>query len=742
MASTKRESPLSDEPQIKKARAAESEPSQSAASSNLRVVVNPADCDIDFNVEGDGLQGSALYEEGFAYCWSGARANIGITRGKYCFGCKIVSAQPVDMEDTPLDLQHVCRVGISRGDDAVRNLGETLNSFGFGGTGKFSNSGIFFNYGEKFGVGDTIVCAVDIENRPFASIGFSKNGQWLGVAKHFDAGPSGLGVVGSPIKKKQWESALFPHVLLKNVAVKLQFSIDDGLIPEGGYKPWAAAISDGNTILGPAFSNQNDCEVIMMVGLPASGKTSWAEKWVKEHPEKRYVLLGTNLALEQMKVPGLLRKHNYGERFDLLMDRATKIFNVLLSRASKIPRNFIIDQTNVYKSARKRKLKPFANYIKIAVVVFPTAEELKFRADKRFKEMGKEVPAEAVNEMLVNYTLPMSKDMPRADEYFDQVLFVELSGAESQRYLDEMKREMSSKPCVPPYSRESFLMFCGSSSLQHCQKAPIQSYTGVSFQNQGNLLGFFSCCIYAKMLTLLLFLNGPFLHASGLGDRYQSSYSSQPLSGAPYGSFYSSPATHNSRREFDYIGSFGGYDCPRVNESQSRVLPSHRGIGEVYQNYGVDDACNHTRVESRHLLHGVAIDPSRSNISSLLYNTWDDRCANGSGGTPCDLPAMRDSVYQSATPFPFGSYGTQISRSPYGSFPNDVQHAGVYPQPSPLRPPSVNFPMDVQLPHGSFPNDVQHVGVYPQPSSLRPSPPNFSMDVQRPRLYPPPQQNH
>lgn len=36
----------------------------------------------------------------------------------------------------------------------------------------------------------------------------------------------------------------------------------------------------------------------------------------------------------------------------------------------------------------------------IAVVVFPRPEELKLRAAKRFKEMGKEVPAEAVNSML------------------------------------------------------------------------------------------------------------------------------------------------------------------------------------------------------------------------------------------------------------------------------------------------------------------------------------------------------
>lgn len=36
----------------------------------------------------------------------------------------------------------------------------------------------------------------------------------------------------------------------------------------------------------------------------------------------------------------------------------------------------------------------------VAVVIVPTPEELKLRGEKRFKEMGKEVPAEAVNQML------------------------------------------------------------------------------------------------------------------------------------------------------------------------------------------------------------------------------------------------------------------------------------------------------------------------------------------------------
>ncbi|KAG9452764.1 hypothetical protein H6P81_005668 [Aristolochia fimbriata] len=431
---TSRKHPLheTNEPNSKRHKELNPSPSDSK-----RVLLNPADCGLDFNIEGNGLRGHALYEAGFAYCWSGARANVGVRRGKYCFGCKVVSAQPVDMEDTPPDQRNLCRVGISTGEVPVGCLGETQNSYAFGGTGKFSNSGKFMDYGAKFSVGDTIVCSVNLEDHSRATIGFSKNGKWLGVALQFD-----VGGMNSPNEEQPWARTMFPHILLKNVVVEMQFSLEDGLIPEEGYKSWNLAVEDGNAIPGPTFDDPIYCEVLMMVGLPASGKTTWAEKYVQEHPKKRYVLLGTNLALDQMKVPGLLRKHNYGERFERLMDQATGIFNTLLARASKIPRNYILDQTNVYKSARKRKLKPFANYHKVAVVVFPHPNELKIRAQKRFKEMGKEVPADAVNEMLANYILPRSKNMIGSDELFDEVIFTELDREESQKHLNEMKRSL------------------------------------------------------------------------------------------------------------------------------------------------------------------------------------------------------------------------------------------------------------------------------------------------------------
>lgn len=61
-----------------------------------------------------------------------------------------------------------------------------------------------------------------------------------------------------------------------------------------------------------------------------------------------------------------------------------------------------MEQTNVYPSAQKRKIKGFAGCKRRAVVVSPTDEELKIRTKKRESEEGKEVPDKAILEMKGN----------------------------------------------------------------------------------------------------------------------------------------------------------------------------------------------------------------------------------------------------------------------------------------------------------------------------------------------------
>lgn len=396
-----------------------------------QVVLDHFNSDLNIVMDPDGYGATVLNDpSGFCFTWAGARATYGVCRGKAFFEVHIVEHLPTDFGDDHEETNpNIIRVGWSI-DSSSFQLGEEPWSFGYGGTGKFSTNNRFTNYGVQFEEGDVIGAMLDLESRP-ASISYMKNGTWYGVAAPLH---------GFPVGSK--EMALFPHILSKNCRFKVNFGqLDAWFPPPMGFR-YIGHLQLMERVRGltpPA--KKSDCEMIMIVGLPGAGKTTWAVNMQKNHPEKRYNIIGTDTLIDKMRVMGLPRKRNYHGRWEVLIDKATKCLNKLFTLAARRKRNYILDQTNVYASARRRKMKNFNGFFRIAAVIQPDDTELERRSKKRTQEDGKVVPESAVLEMKSNFSLPEERD-----NLFDRIDFVELPKDMVQQLVRQYIQEGKSKP--------------------------------------------------------------------------------------------------------------------------------------------------------------------------------------------------------------------------------------------------------------------------------------------------------
>ncbi|KAM6933993.1 LOW QUALITY PROTEIN: heterogeneous nuclear ribonucleoprotein U-like protein 1 [Xenentodon cancila] len=398
------------------------------------VTIDTYNCDLHFKVSRDRYSGYPLTIEGFAYLWAGARATHGVTGGRVCYEMKINEEIPVKHLPSSEPDPHVVRIGWSLNHCSTQ-LGEEPFSFGYGGTGKKSSDCKFADYGEKFGENDVIGCYIDFDSGDEVQMGYSKNGVHLGVAFR-------------TTKEALAGRALFPHVLVKNCAVEFNFG--------QRREPFCPPL-EGYTFIhdlgledkirgtkGPA--SKAECEILMMVGLPACGKTTWAIKHAESNPDKKYNILGTNAIMDKMKVMGLRRQKNYAGRWDVLIQQATQCLNRLIEIAARKRRNYILDQTNVYGSARRRKMRPFEGFQRKAIVICPTDEDFKERTLKQTNEQGKDVPDHAVLEMKANFTLPEPCD------FLEAVTYVELQCEEAEKLVKQYNEE-GHKAGPPPEKR-------------------------------------------------------------------------------------------------------------------------------------------------------------------------------------------------------------------------------------------------------------------------------------------------
>ncbi|KAK6623609.1 hypothetical protein RUM43_009461 [Polyplax serrata] len=361
-----------------------------------------------------------LSDNGFGYVWAGARATYGFEKGKIYYEVRITKNLKVPYLENELH-PNILRVGWSVQKTSLQ-LGEEPLSYGFGGTGKISTNCQFQNYGKPFIVNDVVGCYLNFDGNQI-EISYTLNGEYQGVAYNIDHEE----LKGQP---------LFPHILSKNCSFEVNF---------GNREPWAQILPGftnvgeiplEDRIMGPKRpEKREDCEVIMMCGLPASGKTTWASKYAQENKDKMYNILGTNALIDKMKVMGMPRRRNYSGRWEVLIEKCTKCLNTLLEIGACRRRNYIIDQTNVYPAAQRRKMRGFEGFVRRAVVIVPTDEELKSRTAKLEAEEGKDVPDSAILEMKANFALPEKGDI------FSEVIYTELKDEEAKALVAQYNKE-------------------------------------------------------------------------------------------------------------------------------------------------------------------------------------------------------------------------------------------------------------------------------------------------------------
>uniref|UniRef100_A0A3P9B9W6 Si:ch211-107m4.1 n=1 Tax=Maylandia zebra TaxID=106582 RepID=A0A3P9B9W6_9CICH len=375
---------------------------------------------LHFEVSPDGSSGQPRFWAQFPLLWSGCRLTHGVQQGRVGFEVrlerKLLTAQPDDHEvREPYGL----RVGWSVAVSSLL-LGEDELSFCYDGRGKKVSDRKEENFGEPFSEGDIIGCyAVN----GAVELSFHKNGRFVGVAFSTDT---------SVLRGR----ALFPHVLCKSCSFKLL--LDPAAQPwypgPPGFTPLATLPPGQRVCSTSAPTSRAQCEVVLMVGLPASGKSVWARNYMKQHPEKQHRLLGTEELLACM-ISG-------GQR-DSRLQQASHGLTEIIKMAAQTPGNYILDQCNILFSALRHKLRLFTGFRRRVVVVFPSGDEWKRRLSQHQMRDGEHIPETALLKLQVSCSLPEQQD-----DLLEELQYVELPQEKALKLLQEYKDE--ARRLLPP----------------------------------------------------------------------------------------------------------------------------------------------------------------------------------------------------------------------------------------------------------------------------------------------------
>jgi predicted kinase len=147
----------------------------------------------------------------------------------------------------------------------------------------------------------------------------------------------------------------------------------------------------------------------MLVGVPASGKSTWA----KNNQSSALVASSDDFIEKQAEKMG----STYNDVFDDYIKAANTHAITTARKAFSDNMDLIWDQTNLTKNGRRNKLKMVPNNYRKVAVFFPTphTDVLKKRLSSR---PGKNIPDYVMNSMIKTI------EKPTPDEGFDDIIVV------------------------------------------------------------------------------------------------------------------------------------------------------------------------------------------------------------------------------------------------------------------------------------------------------------------------------
>lgn len=142
----------------------------------------------------------------------------------------------------------------------------------------------------------------------------------------------------------------------------------------------------------------NKPRLIMLCGVPGSGKSTWVDKNVDKYGSI-YVASTDNI------IEGIaqLERKTYSEIFaDTIKDAEKRMYEAVME-AVRDGFDIVWDQTNLNHKARAKKLIMIPDYYEKIAVYFPVPDDLEKRLASR---PGKNIPWNVIQSMINSFEVP------------------------------------------------------------------------------------------------------------------------------------------------------------------------------------------------------------------------------------------------------------------------------------------------------------------------------------------------